>query len=265
MDSFEEAFENAEKVSDEAIEANKDLLKQLRRLRKAAQDGRITGVKREQGKLADTLDKVTEAVNDAVHAWPYDEEEEVQYLRGGYVAELRLAASQKGLTIYERDGDLIAYPSVVRITPEDRAVLIGRKREAKIRPSHLADQMLKAQKSPVRFAPRSFLRALYQVYKAITKESSTRPIGGNSSPVILLNNVYRMFTSRPGSARDYSKTDFAREIYELDRSGVTKTRSGATMSFHHASTGVGSSRDLYTFVGPDGHEVKYYGIRFMEG
>ena len=37
---------------------------------------------------------------------------------------------------------------------------------------------------------------------------------------------------------------------------MTKTRSGATVSFP-ASTGARSSRNLYTFVGPDGYEVKY--------
>ena len=119
MDSFEEAFDNATKVADLALKANQDLLKQLRRLRKASQDGNITAVKREQGRLDVALSKVTEAVNDASVAWSYDDGEEVQYLRAddGYAAELRRVASEKGLLIRERDGQLICHPFIVRIIP----------------------------------------------------------------------------------------------------------------------------------------------------
>ena len=42
MDSFEEAFDNATKVTDLALKANQDLSKQLRRLRNASLAGNIT-------------------------------------------------------------------------------------------------------------------------------------------------------------------------------------------------------------------------------
>ena len=266
MYSFEEAFDNATRVADAALKANQDLLKQLRRLRKASLDGNITAVKREQGRLDAALNRVTEAVTDASVAWAYDDGEEVQYLRDvdGYAAELRRVASEKGLVIRERDGQLICHPFIVRIIPRDRAVRIDKKKVSAIRPSHLTEVLVKAQKSPARFRPQTFLEALYKVYQSLTKESSARLIGGTGATVILLADVYRLFTSLPGSGREYTATDFARDLYELDRSGVTATRSGAAVSFP-ASTGARSSRNLYTFVGPDGHEVKYYGIRFMEG
>ena len=267
MDSFEEAFDNATRVADQALKANKDLSKQLHGLRKASLAGNITAVKREQGRLSEALDELTQAVNDAGVAWPFDDEQEVQYLKAadGYAAELRRVASEKGLLIRERDGQMICHPFIVRIIPGERAVRIDKKKVSAIRPSHLTEVLVKAQKSPPRYRPQTFLEALYNVYQLLTRESSTRPIGGASVSVILLDNIYRLFTSRPGSAGDYSKTDFARDLYELDRSGVIRTRSGAAVSFHHASTGARSSRNLYTFVGPDGYEVKYYGIRFMEG
>ena len=265
MDSFEEAFDNATRVADQALKANKDLSKQLHGLRRASQTGNITAVKREQSRLAAALDELTEAVNNVGVAWPFDDEQEVQYLKAadGYAAELRRVASEKGLLIRERDGQLICHPFIVRIIPSERAVRIDKKKVSTIRPSHLTEVLVKAQKAPSRFRPQSFLEALHKVYLSLTKESSARLIGGTGAPVILLDNIYGLFTSLPGSTRDYSKTDFARDLYELDRSGVTKTRSGATVSFS-ASTGARSSRNLYTFVGPDGHEVKFYGIRFME-
>ena len=266
MDSFEEAFDNATRVTDQALKANQDLSKQLRRLRRASLVGNIGAVKREQESLVAALSELTEAVNDARVAWPYDDGEEVQYLKAedGYAAELRRVASEKGLVIRERDGQLICHPFIVRIMPEGRAVRIDNKKVSTIRPSHLTDVLEKAQKSPARFRPQSFLEALYKVYLSLTKESSSRLIGGTGAPVILLADVYRLFTSLPNSSRNYTGTDFARDLYELDRSGVTRTRSGAIVSLS-ASTGARASRNLYTFVGPDGHEIKYYGIRFMEG
>ena len=266
MDSFEQAFDKVLTASDLAIKANQNLSTRLHTLRRASLVGRVAAVKREQESLAAALGELTEAVNKAGVAWPYDDEEEVQYLRGddGYAAELRSVASEKGLVIRERDGQMICHPFIVSVMPSKRAVRIDRKQVSAIRPSHLADVLVKAQQSPARFLPERFLEALYNVYQAVTKESMSRPIGGTGAPVILLTEVYRLFTSLPGSSRDYTPTDFARDLYELDRSGVTKTKSGAAVSFP-ASTGARSSRNLYTFVGPDGHEVKYYGIRFMEG
>ena len=266
MESFEEAFENATSVADVALKANQNLTTQLRRLRRASQQGNVAAVKREQGRLSEALNRVAEAVRGAELAWNYGDGEELEYLRSedGYAAELRRVASEQGLDIRERDGHLICHPAVVRIMARDRAVRIDRKKVSTIRPSHLTEILAKAQKAPARFRPQRFLEALYNVYRDLTKESSGRPIGGTGDPVILLDQIYRLFTSLPGSSRDYSKTDFARDLYELDRSGETRTRSGATLSLS-ASTGARSSRNLYTFVGPDGYEVKYYGIRFVEG
>ena len=67
----------------------------------------------------------------------------------------------------------------------------------------------------------------------------------------------------PGSSRDYDRSDFARAVYNVDASGAKRTRSGATVSFP-SSTGTRSSRGLFSFVGPDGQDVQYYGIRFTE-
>ena len=266
MDSFEQAFENATNAADAAYKASDDLRKQLRKLLKASQTGNIAAVKREQGKLAAVLTDLTEAVNHASVAWAYDDGEEVQYMgdMDGYSAELRRVASEKGLVIQERDGHLICHPCIVRVIPSQKAVRIDKRRVSTVRPSYLVKELSKYQKSTPRFRPPRFLEALYKVYLSLTKESSGRPMGGSGDPVILLDSIYRLFTSLPGSNRDYSKTDFARDLYELNTSGVTKTRSGAVVSFP-ASTGARSTRNLYTFVGPDGYEARYYGIRFMEG
>ena len=262
MDNFERAFEDISRDAASTLKAAADLTKQAKQLQKAARDGNIAAVKKGQVRLNDMLGHLAQAVSNAVKSWPFEDDEEEQYLRDGYATELRRVASKKGLDIHERDGQLISHPSIVRILPVDRAVRIDKRKVSNIRPSHLADILLQSQKTPGRYRAQPFLEALYRMYLALTKDSSGRLIDGASDPVIPLASIYRLFTSLPSSNREYAPTDFARDVYLLDKSGLTKTRSGATASFP-ASTGARSAKDLFSFVGPDGREVKYYGIRFI--
>ena len=166
MDSFEEAFDNATKVADVALKANQDLSKQLRGLRKASLAGNITAVKREQSRLTAGLDELTEAVNNVGVAWPFDDEQEVQYLKAadGYAAELRRVASEKGLLIRERDGQMICHPFIVRVIPVgDGRSASTRRRFPTIRPSlPRPTPWSRLKRLPSRFRPQSFLEALYK-------------------------------------------------------------------------------------------------------
>ena len=49
-------------------------------------------------------------------------EDERGYLEEQYSEELKGAAQRKGLQVFDRDGRLIAHPSVIRVMPGDRAV-----------------------------------------------------------------------------------------------------------------------------------------------
>ena len=76
-----------------------------------------------------------------------------------------------------------------------------------------------------------------------------------------LADVYEAFTLLPGSTGDYGQSDFARDLFILDRSGLTRTKAGASLSLP-ASTGTKSARGTFTFVAPDGELVTYFGVRF---
>ena len=241
-------------------------VKVARQLHKAAKDGNIAAIKRTQSRLDDALGNLRQAVGNAVESWPFDDGEEEQYLKDSYTTELRRAASEQGLEIHERDGQLISYPSIVRILPGERAVRIDRKKVSTIRPSYLTGILLQNQEKPGRYPAGRFLESLYQVYSELAKEdSSDRLMKGGPGRVVPLARIYRLFTSMPGSGRDYTPMDFARDLYQLETSGVTKTKSGANciLSMHplaHKS----SLSDVFTFVGPKGEEVQYYGVRFAE-
>ena len=117
---------------------------------------------------------------------------------------------------------------------------------------------------------RDSLNRLYQAYQKSVGNNQQGTLGSNpyAGPTVRLSEIYEMFTPAvllPGSNREYGRADFARDLYLLDTSGVSKTRSGATVSFP-ASTGTRTpnQQDIFSFVSPEGRVVNYYGIRFTE-
>ena len=263
MSSFELAFNDTERAAASTIKSAASLGKLAKRLEKAAKEGNIAAIKRAQGELGNAVKALAQEMDNAVKVWPFQDDEEERYLRDDYAAELRAMAAQKGLTIYERDGRLVSHPSMVRIQPGDRAVRIDRKKVSTIRPSHLVSLLLENQKKPGRFGSGPFLESLYEVYSELIREDDSDRLVRGTSRVVPLERIYKLLTSLPGSSREYDRTDFARDLYLLETSGPTKTKSGATVSFP-ASTGTKSGRGLFTFVEPDGRDVLYYGVRFTE-
>lgn len=205
-------------------------------------------------------------VANATATWPFDDEAEEQYLRDQYAAELSSAATEKGLRIYESDGRLISYPSVIRVLSGQKAVRLDKKRVSAIRPSHLVSVLLENQRKRPRFTPGVFLEALYTAYQFFGQDERSGRLINNRQvgSVVPLAKIYEVFTSLPGSRSEYDQMDFARDLYFLDEGEVRQTKSGARVSFP-ASTGTRSARGTFSFVGPDGHVITYYGIQFSGG
>ena len=264
MSNFEQGFSDTERAADLAAKSATGLAKLAKQLQKAAKEGNIVAIGRTQDRLDAALGNFRQTIANAAQSWPFENEEEEHYLDEDYADELRRTASERGLEIHEQDGRLISHPSIVRILPRDRAVRIDRKKVSTIRPSYLVDLLIVNQNKGSRFPAGRFIEALYEVYSELVKEDSAgRLVEGVQGRVVQLSRIYKLLTSLPGSNRDYTPTDFARDLYLLDTSGLTKTRSGATVSFP-ASTGTRGTKGLFTFVGPDGRDVQYYGVRFTK-
>jgi hypothetical protein len=226
-------------------------------MQKAAQEGDITRLRRAAERLSAATDSARQDVANAKATWPFSEAEEKEYLTDSYEHELLEEAARAGLTIYPRDARLLAFPSILQLLPSELAIRIDRKRVPAIRPSHLVRTLLANQTKKQRYPVEQFVEALYSAYRIIAGK-------GGLGSVVLLADVYQAFTLQPGSAREYGKSDFARDVFILDRSGVTKTRSGARLSLPASSGTKGGSRNVFTFVAPDGEVVSYYGLQFTE-
>lgn len=90
-------------------------------------------------------------------------------------------------------------------------------------------------------------------------KSRAKGLFPDSGTVIPLLEIYELFTLLPGQAKEYSRHEFARDIYLLDRTGVVATKKGARVSLPASTRLV--SRTL-SVINEHGEEKRYYGIAF---
>ena len=75
-----------------------------------------------------------------------------------------------------------------------------------------------------------------------------------------LVDVYAVLTLLPGSNREYTKAEFARDLYLLDQSGVTTTRDGRQLRL--PASALTRSAGVLVTVARSGQEKLYAGVSF---
>lgn len=262
MSTFEDGFAAVEAAAGEAEAAVRTLAAAARRLRKAAQEGTVAKLQNEAHQLTSALSATDESVARAAAAWPFDDCAATAYMGERYADELRAAAASIGLNVSTRDEALVCSPSILRLLPAEAALKIDGKKRTAIRPSKLAADLRAIQH---RMRPKSdaqqqrFLEALFKAFRTIRGKTSD-PLF-DATRVVPLSEVYAVFTSLPGISTQYTKTDFARDIYLLDSSSVALTRSGARVSF---TGSVRRSSGIFSFVDRNGNVIRYFGVQFTE-
>jgi hypothetical protein len=247
---LEQALEAFQSQVEASLATAGTLLKRLKKLRAAAQAGDL----REIGKsLGDVKQAAPETTGQAAAlSFQFDDS---AYFPEVFLGELEAAAKERGMTVFVRDGKLYCYPLLVRVKAAERAVQIGKRIERGVRPSALTAKLQQLQSKPTRFRPEDFLNLLHRAYQHCAS--------AGESPVLTLAEIYDVLTLMPGSAREYTKDDFARDLYLLDSSGVTEL-DGLQVRFS-ASTGTRNASATFVCIAGDGSEKRYYGISFDKG
>ena len=259
MVGFEQGFADTEKAAASTLKSTSDVARAARALERAAKTGSINSIRRSQADLNEALRALTQEVDNAAQSWPFRPDEEESYLQEQFAGELRQAAASQSLDIYEHDGRLIAHPSVIRILPANRAVRIDRKQASTIRPSYLVSELLKKQNAPARSGGRNILEAMYKSYQMLVGGlSPLHRLEAGHSQAVPLSRIYDALTLMPGTGRDYSRTDFARDLYGLETVGPKETRSGAQVHFY------GGRQSNISFVAPSGNIITYHNVAFTE-
>jgi len=267
--TFEQTLGTATEAAEAAIRSAADVRKAATKARKAALNGDISALGRCPEDLASTLGNLRQSVAalelaiEFATEWPGVAEDGQPSFGERYSAELRDAADADGLGIHEKDGALISYPTVVRVG-NDRSLMIDQKKIRTLRPSHVLGLLRDAQASLGRYKPERFIEALYFVYEDILKDQKKTAFGHRSIPPMPLSRIYKHLTSLPGVSREYTKMDFARDLYILDAKGPERAKRGKGPKISFPSSTGTREKGYFSFVGPDGFESKYYSVHFAE-
>ena len=252
--SFEAMLSMAERDIDAALRGANATVRELKKALAAARTGQVRDLRKalaSAGTTAAALAADTEALGGGLE---FDEQE---YLASGaYVKELLAAAEAHGLTIVEEDSLLLCYPSLLKVLPADAAIEIDKVRERRLRPSVLVAALARAQERDVRFKAEAFLDSLRSAYELLSSGEDKRADG-----VVRLLDIWAVLTMLPGQRTQYSKQEFARDLYLLDRSGVTSTARSPRSLRWSASTGTKGAGTLVT-VAPSGQQQRYWGVSF---
>jgi hypothetical protein len=260
--SLEEALAKTQADADAVIKAAAAVSSTVKRLRTAAQVGNLREMRPSITAAEQAIAALRQQFANAKDGWDFDEE--AYFGNGSFTRELRETADRLSVRIYEQDDRLYCYPTLVRVLPNDRAVEIDKKRERRLRPTVLVDHLKALQKRPPRFKPEPFLEALFDAYETFVPKVGAKPqdLFGHGRVVRLLD-IYRILTLLPGQSREYSRPEFARDIYLLDQSGITRTKAGYLVSFP-VGTGSKTPASTIRIVTQEGREKLYYGISFVE-
>lgn len=232
------------------------LSRELRRGKSAAVAGQVRDLRRSLESAAATVETLRTEVEAAGAAYDVDEAELLA--SGSYVKELLSTASDAGVAMFEDDGQLLCYPSIVRLLPADLALEIDRRRIRGIRPSVVVGQLRRAQVAGPRSRAAPFVASLLAGYDLVLAQQGKSP-----GSVVRLVDVYAVLTLLPGQSREYTKPEFARDLYLLDQSGVTEAGATGRRLRWAASSGTRQAGVLTT-VAVSGQQQRYWGIAFQE-
>jgi hypothetical protein len=253
-DGFEATLATAERDVDGALRTVAAALRELRKARAGAKNGQVRDLRRALSAAESAAISLVGEVQAAAAEFDLDEQE---YMASGrYAKELTAAASAAGVAMFEEDERLLCYPSVVRILPGDSAVEIDKVRERRLRPSVLIGLLAAAQGRGPRFKAEAFLDSLRGAYDLVIGREQKKP-----DAVVRLVDVWSVLTLLPGQSREYTKQEFARDLYLLDQSGVTATPRVPRQLRWSASTGTKGSGVLTT-VARSGQQQRYWGVSF---
>jgi len=253
-DAFEEALAQAERGVESALKTAGVATRELRRARLGAKNGQVRDLRKALSAAESAAAALVEEARAARAGFDFEEQD---YLAsGGYAKELMATAATAGVSMYEEDERLLCYPSLVRLLPADAAVEVDRVRERRLRPSALVRLLAAAQDRAPRFKPEPFLDSLRAAYELVVAREAKKV-----DAVVRLIDVWAVLTLLPGQSREYTKQEFARDLYLLDQSGVTATPRSARSLRWSASTGT-KGTGVLTTVARSGQQQRYWGVSF---
>ena len=251
---LESTLAATERAAEAVLKSATAATRELRNAVTDARTGQIRGLRKALAAATAATEALAEQARVLEAGFDFNERE---YLASGaYTKELLAVAEAQGVTIFEEEDRLLCYPSLLKLLPNDSAVEIDKVRERRLRPSVLVEQLARTQQKPLRFKVELFLDSLRSAYELVVASEGKKADG-----VVRLVDVWSALTMLPGQRGQYSKQEFARDLYLLDQSGTTSTARSPRELRWSASTGTKNTGVLAT-VAQSGQRQYYWGISF---
>jgi hypothetical protein len=255
---LEKKLTEADEFASSAEKTGREYTSSLGRIRKALAVGDMLVVRRVLAEIQGRLSTLESQHAELINALTFDE---AAYLVSpAYLDELVEAASAVGVRTVRTENGIQSFPISVIVQGRRTCVLLGKRRETRLRPSIVAQELLRLRNSASEMDERTFIEVLYSAYRVLAPQENSYPSGAGG--VVPLMQVHSMLTLLPRVAKDYSIQEFAVDIYRLDRSGVQHTSDGSAIALP-ASTGTRNSSGILSVVAESGEEVRYYGVSFV--
>ena len=254
-ESLEVALAELESEADALVRVIAGALKDAKRIHAAARLGQLRELRAAMDTALRSCDQTVAQVRQLNDSWSFDEQS--YFAGGGYAKEVLALAAEEGVQAYESDERILSFPAIVQVSAADSTVAVDKKKERAVRPSVLVKLLKALQSRPPKFKAEAFLESLARAYDLVAPKA-----GGAGPRVVKLVDVYGVLTVMPGAAREYTKQEFARDLYLLDQSGVVTTRDGRQLRLPASALTRGSG--VLTTVSRSGQEKVYAGIS-LEG
>ncbi len=252
-DALESALAETGELVESTLKATAALTRELKKAKTGAAGGQVRELRRALENASTLARELVGTTERAAASFELDEQD---YLSSGsYTKELLALAAEREVAMFEADERILCYPSLIKLLPGDAAVEVDRRREKRLRPSVLVELLAAAQSRPPRFRAEPFLESLVEAYDLVRGREGKR-----EGAVVRLVELWGVLTLLPGQAREYTRPEFARDLYLLDQSGVATTKAGLFLKWH-ASTGTKGAGTLTT-VAQTGQQQLYWGISF---
>ena len=255
---LEQSLARTEPDAEATLTTANKVVSSVKKFRDAAKKGNL----RELPRMIEVTEQAIAALRqqfiNAKESWDFDEE--TYFSGGGFQSELVEAARQAGVKIFKQHEMIYCYPYLIRIKAQERAIQIDKMVERRLRPSILAKHLRELQNKPAKFKSQAFLECLFTAYSMILSRHSEEAMA--TGKIVKLLDIYQLLTLLPGQSKEYTKEEFARDIYLLDKSGIANTNQGFVLNLVVPSTGGKSLQKSIRVINEDGQEKKYYGISF---
>lgn len=258
--SLEDTLDGVRGAAKRAAKCAKDLDSTFKALDQAAAKGEITKLRSGLSRASALCEQLAIEVAAVQGSWPTSETEEEALLVQTLIPEVTERLAREGVAVYRYGAGWSASPVLVRLDIKSRALRIDRSKVATLRPSIVASAVLAAKQRPTVRAEQ-FIELLQAGYHAAVGSLLIADQSARLGAAVPLSEVYKALTLLPDAKRDYPLESFTRDLFLLDRSGLSTAKDGSRL-FLSASTSSKGGGGVLTVLDEHGSPQNYFAVAF---